>query len=171
MGLLVGRLLSGTSSSSRLMHLANSCLSLQHPVEWKHGEFEMGVVGVESLPCTSTCFVLNSSLCCAAIIFRILTNRTDCLLATWRLFDCADVSPCACRLVQEYCDCGTLSNVGNRLREAGAADNMLRLVLLLADVANGLKVLHSSNTVHGDLVSHSLACTLCGQCCGSAGQQ
>lgn len=57
------------------------------------------------------------------------------------------------RLVQEYCDCGTLGNVANQLRESGAADSMLKLVRLLLDVANGLKVLHSRNTVHGDLVS------------------
>lgn len=57
------------------------------------------------------------------------------------------------RLVQEYCDCGTLGNVANRLRESGSADSMLKLVLLLFDVANGLKVLHSRMTVHGDLVS------------------
>eukprot|EP00878_Enallax_costatus_P015115 GHUV01015827.1.p1 GENE.GHUV01015827.1~~GHUV01015827.1.p1 ORF type:complete len:582 (+),score=126.05 GHUV01015827.1:174-1748(+) len=54
-------------------------------------------------------------------------------------------------LVQEYCDCGTLGTFCNRLRESGTASGMTKLVMLLFDVANGLKVLHSRSTVHGDL--------------------
>jgi hypothetical protein len=55
--------------------------------------------------------------------------------------------------VQEYCDVGTLGSVAAEWKPSDESDErMLQRLLLLKDAAQGLKLLHSMNTVHGDLV-------------------
>lgn len=62
----------------------------------------------------------------------------------------------SCRLVQEYCDCGTLGGiVGEWEPSEENEQRMLLRLLLLQDCAQGLKVLHSRHVVHGDLVRFS----------------
>lgn len=55
--------------------------------------------------------------------------------------------------LQESCDKGTLDSVVSSWEgeEEGGA-RMLQRLLLLKDAAQGMKLLHSMNTVHGDLV-------------------
>uniref|UniRef100_A0A383WBA4 Protein kinase domain-containing protein n=1 Tax=Tetradesmus obliquus TaxID=3088 RepID=A0A383WBA4_TETOB len=55
-------------------------------------------------------------------------------------------------LVQEFCDCGTLSSwVGNTLMDPADTQQVLHLLLLLQDAARGVHHLHSKSIVHGDL--------------------
>eukprot|EP00878_Enallax_costatus_P018623 GHUV01019614.1.p1 GENE.GHUV01019614.1~~GHUV01019614.1.p1 ORF type:complete len:911 (+),score=211.03 GHUV01019614.1:148-2880(+) len=55
-------------------------------------------------------------------------------------------------LVQEYCDCGTLGGIASHWNPAEESEQqMLLRLLLLQDCAQGLKVLHGRNVVHGDL--------------------
>lgn len=75
---------------------------------------------------------------------------------------------CCCRyccfsLLQEYCDLGTLRSVAGHIHaEQGeplpgqllSVESKLKLLLLLRDVASGLKALHDQQTIHGDLVSN-----------------
>jgi serine/threonine protein kinase len=67
-------------------------------------------------------------------------------------------------LVMEFCDCGTLAHTVATLmsrqpqssqQQQQQADHVmpLQVLLLLQDVARGLKAIHSRNIVHGDLVS------------------
>lgn len=56
--------------------------------------------------------------------------------------------------VQEFCDLGTLGSIVTDWNPSEESDvRMLQRLLLLRDAAQGLKLLHSMNTVHGDLVS------------------
>lgn len=58
------------------------------------------------------------------------------------------------RIVQEYCDCGTLVGVASQWALSQGTDQQMVLrLLLLQDCAQGLEVLHGRNVVHGDLVS------------------
>lgn len=62
-----------------------------------------------------------------------------------------------CRLIQEYCDCGTLSSLLCKWQApADSAERLVRLLVLLQDTARGLEELHQANVVHGDLVSNSM---------------
>ncbi|WIA19099.1 hypothetical protein OEZ85_003747 [Tetradesmus obliquus] len=56
-------------------------------------------------------------------------------------------------LITEYCDCGTLGNLVAKLPAPCPQDDerMLKVLLLLRDVAEGLKALHEAGVVHGDL--------------------
>jgi serine/threonine protein kinase len=51
-------------------------------------------------------------------------------------------------------DCGTLGNLVAKLPAPSPEDDerVLKILLLLRDVAEGLKALHEAGVVHGDLV-------------------
>jgi serine/threonine protein kinase len=64
--------------------------------------------------------------------------------------------PCAAADVCCLCsDCGTLGNLVAKLPSPSPEDDerVLKILLLLRDVAEGLKALHEAGVVHGDLVS------------------
>jgi hypothetical protein len=57
---------------------------------------------------------------------------------------------------------GTLGSVASEWKPADESDErMLQRLLLLKDAAQGLKLLHSMNTVHGDLVGLQLCFNYC----------
>lgn len=66
------------------------------------------------------------------------------------------------RLVQEYCDCGTLGHITGDWKASGECEQcMLSRLLLLQDCAQGLKALHNQHVVHGDLVRSKRGATAC----------
>jgi hypothetical protein len=62
-------------------------------------------------------------------------------------------------------DCGTLGNLVAKLPAPAPEDDerVLKILMLLRDVAEGLKALHEAGVVHGDLVS-GLLCFVCFVC-------
>ncbi|WIA16690.1 hypothetical protein OEZ85_013348 [Tetradesmus obliquus] len=63
-------------------------------------------------------------------------------------------------LIQEFCDSGTLAKASGAWQPANEDDaQMLKRLVLLQDVAQGLRYLHSRNVVHGDLNARNVLIT------------
>ncbi|WIA36739.1 hypothetical protein OEZ86_008009 [Tetradesmus obliquus] len=63
---------------------------------------------------------------------------------------------CETWLVTELCDRGTLARVAADWQPQSNKEDVLRLLLLLQDVARGLKLLHTKHIIHADLNSHNV---------------